>query len=134
MPAREAFSLGRIVVVPSRAELLPYVVLEAAAAGKPLVATNVGGISEVFGPLANRLVAPDDVGALAEAIVDAVDHPATTEIAAKALRTRVQTEFSVDVMVDAVLNAYRQARARPQWVHDQAGDAAPAINRLWNMR
>ena len=134
MPAREAFSLGRVVVVPSRAESLPYVVLEAAAAGKPLVATKVGGISEVFGPLANRLVAPDDAGALAEAIVDAVDQPATTEIAAKALRTRVQTEFSVDVMVDAVLNAYRQARARPQWVHDQAGDAAPAINRLWNMR
>src|SRR5439155_4191788 len=35
-PARNAFALGRIMVVPSRAESLPYVVLEAAAARVPL--------------------------------------------------------------------------------------------------
>lgn len=49
MPAREAFALGRIMVVPSRAEAMPYIVLEALAAGKTLVATRVGGIPEVFG-------------------------------------------------------------------------------------
>ena len=64
MPAREAFALGRIMVVPSRAESFPYIVLEAAAAGKPLVVTNVGGIPDMFGPLADRLVAPDDAIAL----------------------------------------------------------------------
>ena len=53
MPAREALSLGRIMVVPSRAESLPYVVLEAAAAGKPLITTNVGGIPEIYGPLSD---------------------------------------------------------------------------------
>ena len=52
MPAREAFALGRVLVVPSRAESLPYVVLEAAAAGVPLIATRVGGIPEIFGPAA----------------------------------------------------------------------------------
>ena len=134
MPARQAFALGRVVVVPSRAESLPYVVLEAAGAGKPLLATKVGGIPEVFGPLADRLVTPDNVGALAEALIDAVDCRAAAERAATALRARIQAGFSVDVMVDAVLNAYRQARARPQWLAGQAGHAAPAINRLWNMR
>jgi glycosyltransferase involved in cell wall biosynthesis len=103
-----------VVALPSRAESLPYVVLEAAAAGKPLVATNVGGIPEVMGPLAKRLVAPDDAGALAGAIVDAVDRPVATAEAAAALRARVQAAFSVDVMVDAVVNAYRQARAAGQ--------------------
>ncbi len=60
MPARQAFALGRIMVVPSRAESFPYIVLEAAAAGKPLIATRVGGIPDMFGPLAERLVPPDD--------------------------------------------------------------------------
>jgi glycosyltransferase involved in cell wall biosynthesis len=58
MPARAALALGQIVVIPSRAESLPYVVLEAAAAGKPLITTLVGGISEIYGPLAVGLVPP----------------------------------------------------------------------------
>ena len=60
MPAREAQALGRIMVVPSRAESLPYVVLEAAAAGKPLITTKVGGIPEIYGPLTDTLVPPVD--------------------------------------------------------------------------
>ncbi|MBN8998252.1 MAG: glycosyltransferase family 4 protein, partial [Rhizobiales bacterium] len=54
MPARQAFSLARVVVVPSRAESMPYIVLEAAAAARPLVATNVGGIPEIFGEQHDR--------------------------------------------------------------------------------
>jgi glycosyltransferase involved in cell wall biosynthesis len=114
MPARQALARGRVVTVPSRAESLPYVVLEAAAAGKPLIATNVGGIPEVFGPLAHRLVRPDNAEALAGAIANAVDCPAATAEAAAALRARVQAAFSVDAMVDGVISAYRQARALPQ--------------------
>ena len=49
-PAREAFAMGRMMVIPSRAESLPYVVLEAAAAGVPIISTRVGGIPEIFGP------------------------------------------------------------------------------------
>src|SRR5579883_428722 len=54
MPARDAFRRGRILVVPSRAESLPYIVLEAAAARVPMIATNVGGIGEIFGPHKGR--------------------------------------------------------------------------------
>src|SRR5450631_4709412 len=75
MPARQALALGRIMVVPSRAESLPYVVLEAAAGGKPLITTHVGGIPEIYGPLSNTLVPPVDAAALAQAIVQALDHP-----------------------------------------------------------
>ena len=70
MPAREAFASARIIVVPSRAESMPYVVLEAIAAGMPIVATRVGGIPEIFGPAADELVVPGDPGALAQAIED----------------------------------------------------------------
>ncbi len=51
----DAFRRGRILVVPSRAESLPYTVLEAIAAQTPVVATNVGGIPEIFGRHADRL-------------------------------------------------------------------------------
>lgn len=59
MPARQAFALARTVIVPSRAEAMPYIVLEALAAGKPMVATTVGGIPEIFARHPAALVAPD---------------------------------------------------------------------------
>ena len=111
MPARQAFALGRVLVVPSRAESLPYVVLEAAAGGKPVIATRVGGIAEIFGPAAGRLVTPDDAAALAEAIARALDLPGETAAAAAALRSRVAQEFSLDVMVNGILAAYAEAIA-----------------------
>ena len=55
-PAREAFTMGRMLVIPSRPELLPYVVLEAVAAGLPIIATRVDGIPEIFGPLSDNLI------------------------------------------------------------------------------
>ena len=62
MPARSAFALGRTLVVPSRAESLPYVVLEAAGAQIPMIATKVGGIGEIFGPYRDRLICCDNPG------------------------------------------------------------------------
>ena len=59
MPARQAFALARIIVVPSRAEAMPYIVLEALAAGMPMIASAVGGIPEIFGPGSPALVRPD---------------------------------------------------------------------------
>ena len=97
-------------MLPSRAESLPYVVLEAAAAGKPLIATNVGGIPEIFGPYADRLVAPGDSATLTQAISTAIDHPHDMADQAKALRARIAEKFSVAAMVDSILAAYSQAR------------------------
>ncbi|ODA68560.1 Glycogen synthase [Methyloligella halotolerans] len=65
MPARVAFARGRCVVVPSRAESFPYIVLETIAAGMPLIATDVGGIPEMISGIPIPLVPPDDVEALA---------------------------------------------------------------------
>jgi glycosyltransferase involved in cell wall biosynthesis len=109
MPARSAFALGRLMVAPSRAESLPYIVLEAAAASVPLITTRVGGIPEIFGPQAERLVAPGDAQALASAIRAALDDPAALRNETLTLRARVAAEFSADVMTDAVLAAYAEA-------------------------
>jgi glycosyltransferase involved in cell wall biosynthesis len=110
LPTRTAFALGRIVVLPSRAESFPYVVLEAAAAAKPLVATDVGGIPEIFGPYTQRLVPAGDPEALARRIVAMVDRPSQAADDARALQSRVAVHFSVDAMVEAVLASYMQAR------------------------
>lgn len=59
MRARDAFALARIIVVPSRAEAMPYIVLEALAAGMPMIAAAVGGIPEIFGEGSPALVRPD---------------------------------------------------------------------------
>jgi glycosyltransferase involved in cell wall biosynthesis len=110
-PARQAFSLGRLLVVPSRAESLPYIVLEAAAAGVPMIATRVGGIPEIFGPDAGTLVDPGDPAALAQAVSQAMQDRGARHSASLRLKTRLRALFSADAMTDAILAAYREALA-----------------------
>lgn len=109
MTGHVALTFGHIMVVPSRFESLPYVVLETAAGGKPLITTRVGGIPEIYGPLSDRLVPPDDAPALAQAIAAALDDPAETAATAAKLRQRVLDGFSVETMVDGVLAGYQAA-------------------------
>jgi glycosyltransferase involved in cell wall biosynthesis len=113
MPARTALTLGKVMVIPSLAESLPYVVLETAAAGKALITTRVGGIPEIYGPLSDALVEAGNAEALAEAIARDLADPQAAARLASALRERIATSFSVDTMVDGVLSAYRQALGEP---------------------
>ncbi len=109
MPARQAFAMGRVIVVPSRAEAMPYIVLEALAAGKPMVATTVGGIPEIFGPDSPALVRPD-ARLLANRMAMALVEPlrfAREMPSAESLRSR----FGADVMAAAVEQAYRTVLA-----------------------
>jgi glycosyltransferase involved in cell wall biosynthesis len=112
LPARSAFTLGRILVVPSRAESLPYVILEAAGAGLPIIATRVGGIPEILGPDARVLVPPGDSAALAGAILAALRNRDAYQLAALRLKERIRTTFSVDAMTNAVIASYRDALTR----------------------
>lgn len=109
--ARYGFSKGSLLVVPSRGDSMPYVVIEAAAAGIPMVAAKVGGIPEIFGPdHADALFAPNP-GAMAGAIESALDDMAAAQARAKALRERIFQHFSQKAMVEGVLAGYRDAFA-----------------------
>jgi len=110
-PARKAFAMGRMLVMPSRAESLPYVALEAAAAGIPIIATDVGGVHEIFGPHSAQLIPPDDLGALIASITAALTKPEDIRQLAESLRMRVRSEFSLATMVECNLAAYREAIA-----------------------
>lgn len=107
MPAREAFALGRIAVVPSYNESLPYIVLEAAAAGLPVIATRVGGMAEIFGPDSSSLVNPRDIGGLADRLRHAIHHPDEMKALAERLKARVRAEFAAPQMVDGIVGFYR---------------------------
>src|SRR4029079_11435973 len=98
-PARKAFAFGHLLVVPSRADSLPYVVIEAGGAGIPIIASNVGGIPEILGPEGN-LVPPENPKVLADKIADVMGHPAEAKERAARLRERVRDVFSQDAMVE----------------------------------
>jgi glycosyltransferase involved in cell wall biosynthesis len=110
--ARFGFSKGKLLVVPSRGDSMPYVVIEAAAAGIPMIAANVGGIPEIFGEQRDALFAPNSAGAMADAIEAALDDPAATAARARELRERIFMHFSQKAMVEGVLASYREAFAR----------------------
>lgn len=110
MPAAAAFKLGRVLVMPSRAESFPYIVLEAAAAGLPMIATDVGGIGEIVAGTDTRLVPPERADLLARAMREADESPEAARAKALRLRQSVAQRFTVAGMTDAVLAVYAEAR------------------------
>jgi glycosyltransferase involved in cell wall biosynthesis len=110
-PARPTLAKGRCLVVPSLAESLPYVILEAASARVPVIATRVGGIAEIFGPTACRLLPPADSAALRAAMQAAVDDPAAAHREMEERLAFMADRFSLARMVDQIEALYRQVLA-----------------------
>jgi glycosyltransferase involved in cell wall biosynthesis len=110
--ARYGFSKGRLLVVPSRGDSMPYVVIEAAAAGIPMIAANVGGIPEIFASHTDALFKPSDVDAMANAIAAVVDDRDAMLARARLLRERIFLHFSQKSMVEGIISGYREAFAK----------------------
>ena len=105
MPVSDAFPLGKTLVVPSRAESLPYIVLEALAAQRPLIATHVGGIPEIYADYSEALVNGDDLGSLTDTMAGVLAgnvHLPDTKMMAE----RVKSNFSAKIMADDVMESY----------------------------
>ena len=112
MPAREAFTKGRVLVMPSRAESFPYVLLEAAAAGIPFIATRVGGVPEMVEGTNTRLVPPGDAQSLACAMAMAADDLAAAQHRADEMREIASKRFTTEQMMKSVLEFYRDGLLR----------------------
>ncbi|TJW17658.1 MAG: glycosyltransferase family 4 protein [Mesorhizobium sp.] len=110
MPARAAFALAELIVVPSRAEAMPYIVLETLAAGKPMIATAVGGTPEIFGEGSPALIRPDprELGdKMSEALADLGAYRNLMPDAAE-----LKARFGADVMAADIEKAYFAALSR----------------------
>ena len=105
-PARTAFARARCVVVPSRGDSFPYIVLEAAAAQMPLIATDVGGIPEIVAGTDMPLIPAGDVRALASQLRAFLASPKPFLERAARLQNRVAERFSVETMTHDVIDFY----------------------------
>lgn len=104
--AREVLAGFDLFALSSRKEGLPYVVLEAMAAGLPVIATSSAGSEILVIPGVNgAVVPPDDANVFARALIELVSDPAKMARCAEGSRQRV-ARFSIDAMVEGTLEAY----------------------------
>lgn len=96
-----------VFVLPSWAESFPYSVLEAMAAGRPIVATNVGGVPEAIEDGASGLlVPPRDAPRLTEAVAALLDDGERSTELGKAAKARRARRFGLSTMVADTLSVY----------------------------
>jgi glycosyltransferase involved in cell wall biosynthesis len=102
-----------VVVVPSLWEGQPLIVQEALRAGRPLVATRVGGIADLTGDDGAVLVAPGDPVALATAVTEILDDPEAAARLATAARARAALLPTETAAVEQALGVYEAMTTRP---------------------
>lgn len=105
----QILAVANLLVLPSSSEGLPLVILEAMAAGKPVIATSVGGVAEIVSHEETGLLVPvDDVSALAEAILWMVENPEFARVMGSKALEIVRANFSVEKMQQEVFSIYEQ--------------------------
>jgi glycosyltransferase involved in cell wall biosynthesis len=118
----EMLALADVFVLPSESEGFGRVLVEAMAMGRPVVATNVGGIPDiVLDGETGLLVEPANAAALADAVRALVDEPARAARLGAAGRVRAESTFSLGAHVDAVERVYEEVLGR----------GAPEARRRW---
>jgi len=98
-----------LLVVPSRIEAFGMVAVEAMLAGKAVVASRTGGLSEiVVDHQTGRLVEPGQPAALAQALTELLTHPARTRQMGWAGRKRAREHFGLEKMAASFADYYRE--------------------------
>jgi len=126
-----------VFVLPSRTEGLPITILEAMAAGKPVVATAVGGIPEVVRDgETGFLTPPGDPDRLAEAVIRLLEAPTLATAMGEAGRKRVESEFTLDGEARQTSTVYHQvlAASSPRSTRQAGSHTAGHSNRYARSR
>jgi len=99
-----------VLALPSiRSEAFPQVIAQALAVGTAVVGTTVGGIPEIIRDgETGRLVPPEDPRALADAILDLLSDPASARAMARRGQALVRKCFTIDGMMTATTDVYRE--------------------------
>jgi glycogen(starch) synthase len=109
---RDLIRTADVSVVPSIYEPFGLVALEAAAAGTPLIVTDVGGLADIVTDgITGRVVPPQDPDALSDAIVEIFDNPAEARSRARALRATLPSAHDWRTIANESTAIYRAAIA-----------------------
>ncbi|MBD9592121.1 glycosyltransferase [Ensifer sp. ENS07] len=105
-----------LLVMPSRYEAMSYVMLEGAAAGKAIIATDIGGARTVIEDGRNGYILPnsDDTSALAKTMIQAADPERFKALSASA--ENLKDRFTLAVMLDRTEALYQKAASKRQTV------------------
>ena len=103
-----------LFVLPTLADAFPTVLLEAFAAGLPVVASDVGGVPEIVDePLTGLLVPPGDPKPLEEAMIRAIEDREWRVSAGRRARERVEREYAVERWADRLQTLYDEVLGEP---------------------
>lgn len=102
---------GDLFVLPSFAEGVPVVLMEAMATGLPVLATRIAGIPElVEDGLSGRIVAPGDSDAFADAMIALLDDPVQARVMGQAGRATIAKDFDAGTEAEKLAALFRKGR------------------------
>lgn len=102
-----------VLLLPSRAEASPMVILEAMSRGMPIVATGVGDIPEMLpDPRYGRVIPADSIAALADAVESLLADIAGGRFDPALVIARHRSAYTADTMAERVDQVYHDARLR----------------------
>jgi len=102
-----AYGASEVVAIPSLWEGMPLVALEAAACGRPVVASDVSGMAEfVVEGTTGRLVPPRSPDALATAISAALSDPEASRRMGRSALAKARAEFDIGTQVRRTVELY----------------------------
>jgi glycosyltransferase involved in cell wall biosynthesis len=107
-----AYRSGDIIALSSISEGFPYSVIEAMMCEKPVIATDVGGVSEAIGDT-GIIVTPREYEEFAEGIIRLVDDPDLRETMGTEARERAVNFFSIQMMLEKHIKSYITLSVKP---------------------
>jgi len=107
---RAVYSAADVLVVPSREDNLPNVVLEALACGTPVIGSRVGGIPEMINHGQDGfLFSSEDEGELANCLFELLTHPELGQKMSRNARQKVLDHYTLEHQAKAMMNYYEEA-------------------------
>ncbi len=106
----DLYNLAKVVLCTSRADLLPFALIEAGACGRPVVAVDVGAVADiVVDGQTGRVVPPNDEDAACAAVEALLEDEEQRELSGRAARLRAESTFDVRVTAKRLAEIYHAA-------------------------
>lgn len=102
----QIYNISDVSLVPSRSEAFGLVAIEALACGTPVIATNVGGLSEIVKTEYGKLIEVDDYRALAFAVEDILSRK--DDYDRKSISKKIENTYSQEVQVRKLIKVYHE--------------------------